>query len=304
MSYPVTWSHAIASTEWIAVGNLFKCDVCPEHPLKECLRAVDRQLEIGLAEGTRRLRNPISLLNKMPGTGHKVSVFSFEALARICTYFNWATKLSLLGDGAVLVDVANPTHGINEWNKISLVSRSAPLDISDVSYLDLELYQMADVGIGDLELHHSNFYLEIEYLSNVAPQHGNLEVYVYDRQTNVPIPGVVCQVLRGNSLIKSVETNSLGIASFISLEEGGYMCNALGIPPSYIAGGYDRLSLAVEVVGNQTKQYPFGLNVLPQIELPVPWWVVGAGIGSVGLILGYTYLRGRKKESPPIVVVR
>ena len=297
MSYPATWSHRFAQTEWKPI-SIVDSGPCIKHQNKECMMmSVTGNLPLppGSGHGEYNLKDPIDIKNIMPGTGHKVTILSYEALVIPSQFFHfWANEFDLLGDTAQLAQVLDPIHGTNVWNPVNIISKGAPLDISQCTYLDLFLYHAGISEYGTLELHESNFYVEIDYLSDLAPTFGNIQLYVYDRQTSAPISGIVCQVTRSNNIVQSITTNPLGIATFTNLESGGYMCNVLGIAPTVITGGYDHFSQSVTVIGNTTVQANAGLNALEPIPPPIPWWAIGAGIGGVGLLLGYEVLKGRK----------
>jgi hypothetical protein len=250
--------------------------------------------------GTYRLKTPIDIKGAMPGSDHKLTFASIEALIDI----GWGTwiiensrSLTIYGDNDILFKAEGEkiAQGDKTWITNNFKDINKP--IANYKTLDVELSACISVLTGAFSTHYRNVLLTVEYVPTTPPEPATVHIYVYDRQTSKPVGGALVQLLSGDKIIAQGYTGWDGWVTFNNVPAGE---EGVSYTLDILKSGYVEYKDAVNIVPGENS---LKVALTPAPSPPIPWeWIIGGA--AVVVIGGVAIAATRKKPEERIYVVK
>lgn len=302
---PKTFKLFPVADYWYPAGGFcgqHNTDFCPASGHEpNCIRFYHEWWHIFPGVGTYRLKTPIDVKGTMPGTGHKLTFASIEALVDI----GWGTlilansrRLTIYGDNDILFQAVDEkiAQGDKTWTTNNF--KDINKDVSGYSNLNVELYAKTSVLTGGFSAHYRYIMLTVEYIPETPPEPATVKIYVYNRQTGKPVGGALVQLLSGNKIVAQGYTGGDGWITLSNVPAG-----AEGVSYTLLVtkGGFEEYKDSVDVVPGENS---FRVALVPIPTPPIPWeWILG---GAAAVVVGGVIIAAatRKKPEEKIIVVR
>lgn len=283
---------------WCHQHNTGFCPLSGHEP--DCIRFTVEWWYLFKGVGTYRLKTPIDIQGAMPGSDHKLTFASIEALIDV-GWGTWITQndraLTIYGDSDILFKAEG--EKIAQGDKTWITNNFKDLDkpIAKYKTLDVELFARVSNVTGAFSTHYRNIMLTVEYIPTTPPTPATVRIYTYNRQTAAPVGGALVQLLSGNKVVAQGYTGRDGWVTLRNVPAG-----VEGVSYTLLVSksGYEEYKDTVDVVPGENS---FRVALVPVPAPPIPWeWIIGGA--AVVVIGGVAIAATRKKPEEKIVVVR
>jgi hypothetical protein len=299
---PKTFKFTPVADWWYPAGEWCRqhnTDFCPRHE-PDCIRFNNEWWYLFKGVGTYRLKTPIDIKGAMPGSDHKLTFASIEALIDI-GWGTWITandrSLTIYGDTDILFKAEG--EKIAQGDKAWITNNFKDIDkpIANYKTLNAELFACVGVMTGAFSTHYRNVMLTVEYVPETPPQPSTVRVYTYNRQTAAAVGGALVQLLSGNRVVAQGYTGRDGWVTLQNVPAG-----VEGVSYTLLAtkSGYEEYKDSVNVVPGENM---FKVALVPIPAAPIPWeWIIGGT--AVVVIGGVAMAATRKRPEEKVIVVR
>jgi hypothetical protein len=283
---------------WCHQHNTDFCPLPGHEP--NCIRFNVEAWYLFKGVGTYRLKTPIDIQGTMPGSDHKLTCASIDALIDVGP-LTWITQndrsLTIYGDTDILFKAEGEkiAQGDKTWITNNFKDINKP--IANYKTLDVELFACISVLTGAFSTHYSNVMLTVEYIPTTPPEPATVHIYVYDRQTSKPVGGALIQLLSGSKVVAEGYTGGDGWVTFNNVPAG---VEGVSYTLDIMKSGYVEYKDSIDVVPGENS-FRFALTPVPSPPIPWEWIIAGAAVVVIG---GVAIAATRKKPEEKVIVVR
>jgi len=302
---PKTFKFTPVADWWYPAGgwcHQHNTDFCPlpgHEP--DCIRFYVEWWYPFKGVGTYRLKTPIDVKGTMPGSDHKLTFASIEALIDI-GWGTWITQndrsLTIYGDNDILFKAEGEkiAQGDKTWVTNNFKDINKP--ITNYNTLDVELFARISNVTGAFSTHYRNVILVVEYIPATPPQPVTVHIYVYNQETATPVGGALVQLLSGNKIVAQGYTGRDGWVTFRNVPAG---IEGVSYMLLVTKSGYEEYKESIDVVPGENS---FKVALVPKPAAPIPWeWIIG---GAAVVVIGGVAIAAatRKKPEERVIVVK
>jgi hypothetical protein len=298
---PKTFKLFPVNDYWFTVGfaHNTEFDPTPGH-FPYCIRFHHNWNELFAGVGTWRLKTKIDVQGTMPGTDHKLTFVTIQAMIEVGSLTGLLgneRSFTIYGDDFVLFRAEGEriVQGDKQWVVNNFKDINVPVTYPT---MDAELSAYVRALTGGVAVHYAWMMFTVEYIPKTPPEPATVNIFVSNQQTGNPVGGALVQLLSGNKIVAQGTTGSDGWVSLKNVPAG-----VEGVSYTLIISkaGFEDYKDAIDVVPG-VNTFRFALVPKPGLQIPWQWVALGIGVIVVGGV-AMAAMR-RRPERPEIVVVR